>query len=189
MSNYRTPEQLEEMQRLEEAGICLFCPEALDKRAQQRTLLKTEHWTVTPNEFPYKGTKLHLLVIPHEHVNDMLDLDGDSLNDFWKTLKMVRKQFNLTHYGLGARNGDCAFTGATIAHVHAHLLVGDPEPDPEVPVRMRFSSRPSRLGAKPRALCRGPPRSSRCQRSAEHCLPLAQSRDRRSSIGGTLIRR
>jgi diadenosine tetraphosphate (Ap4A) HIT family hydrolase len=144
MSNYRTTEQLDEMRRLEAAGICLFCPENLEGHARQRTLWRTAHWTVTPNEFPYTGARLHLLVVPHEHVNDMLDLGDDSLSDFWNALKMIRERFELTHYGLGARNGNCIYTGATIAHVHAHILVGDPALDPEVPVRMRFSSRPSR---------------------------------------------
>ena len=122
MSNYRTAEQLTEMQQLEAAGICLFCPEVLREHSRQRVQWETRHWAVTPNEFPYKGTGLHLLVVPHEHVNDMLDLDDESLSDFWNALKMIRERFDLGHYGLGVRNGDCRFTGATITHVHAHVL-------------------------------------------------------------------
>jgi ATP adenylyltransferase len=140
--NYRTEQQLEEMRRLEAAEICLFCPAPLREHARQRVILETAHWSVTPNEYPYKGTLLHLLVVPHQHVNDMLDLDEESLADFWTVLKTIRERFGLGHYGLGVRNGNCSFTGATIAHVHAHVLVGDPALDPEVPVRMRFSSRP-----------------------------------------------
>jgi ATP adenylyltransferase len=140
--NYRTDEQLAEMRRLEAAGICLFCPAALREHARQQVILETRHWSVTPNAFPYGGTMLHLLVVPHQHVNDMLDLDDESLGDFWNVLRMIRSQFSLGHYGLGVRNGNCSFTGATIAHVHAHVLVGDPSLDPEVPVRMKFSSRP-----------------------------------------------
>ena len=59
---------------------------------------------------------------------------------------MIREQFDLKYYGLGVRNGDCKFTGATIAHVHAHVLVGDAGSADEVPVRMRFSSRPHPQG-------------------------------------------
>jgi ATP adenylyltransferase len=140
--NYRTEEQLAEMRRLEAAGTCLFCPEALREHARQRVVLETPHWAVTPNAFPYAGTRLHLLVVPRQHVNDMLDLDDAALADFWDVLRTVRMRFGLGHYGLGVRNGNCSFTGATIAHVHAHVLVGDPELEPEVPVRMRFSSRP-----------------------------------------------
>lgn len=140
--NYRTEEQLAEMRRLEEAGICLFCPAALRSHADQRIAFETRHWAVTPNAFPYQGTKLHLLVVPHQHVNDMLDLDDEALADFWAALRQIRAHYGLDHYGLGVRNGNCSFTGATIAHVHAHILVGDPSLEPEVPVRMRFSSRP-----------------------------------------------
>ncbi len=140
--NYRTDEQLAEMRRLEAAGICLFCPATLREHGRQRVTFETSHWMVTPNAFPYQGTRLHLLVIPHQHVNDMADLDDAALADFWTALRQVRATFGLDHYGLGVRNGDCRFTGATIAHVHAHVLVGDPAPEPEVPVRMRFSSRP-----------------------------------------------
>lgn len=143
MSNYRTADQLAEMQRLEAAGICLFCPEILREHSRQRVAWETRHWSVTPNEFPYKGTRIHLLVVPHKHVNDMLDLDDESLGDFWNALRLIRERFDLDHYGLGVRNGNCGFTGATIAHVHAHVLVGDETLDPEVPVRMKFSSRPS----------------------------------------------
>jgi ATP adenylyltransferase len=141
--NYRTAEQLAEMRRLEAAGICLFCPRSLREHARQRVIIETAHWSVTPNEFPYAGTRLHLLVVPRQHVNDLLDLDEEALSDFWATLRLIREQFDLGHYGLGVRNGNCSFTGATIAHVHAHVLVGDPSLEPEVPVRMRFSSRPS----------------------------------------------
>lgn len=138
MENYRTPEQLAEMHRLQAAGICLFCPANLQNHDRQRILWQTDHWTITPNEFPYKGTAQHLLVVPHQHATDMLDLSPTAQQDFWTALGVVREQFSLDYYGLGVRNGDCRFTGATIAHVHAHVLVAEPSM-PEVPVRMRFS--------------------------------------------------
>ena len=79
--NYRTEEQLEEMRRLESAGICLFCPAALREHARQRVTFETMHWAVTPNAFPYQGTRLHLLVVPHQHATDMVDLDDEVLAD------------------------------------------------------------------------------------------------------------
>jgi ATP adenylyltransferase len=143
MENHRTPEQLAEMERLEAAGICLFCPDELRVHAHQEVLWETEHWTVTPNKFPYAGTRLHLLLVPHAHAGDLLDLDAEVQQDFWTALRSIRDRYDLRHYGLGSRNGDCRFTGATITHVHAHVLVGDPTAEPEVPVRMRLSSRPA----------------------------------------------
>jgi ATP adenylyltransferase len=141
LANSRTEEQRADMVRLEEAGLCLFCPEVL--RAEHEVLHETAHWTVTPNRFPYRGTALHLLVVPKEHVTDLLDLSVAAQADYWPVLSWVRDRFGLTHYGLAARNGDCAYTGGTISHVHVHVLVGDVEDPDHQPVRVRLSSRPA----------------------------------------------
>jgi diadenosine tetraphosphate (Ap4A) HIT family hydrolase len=140
--NARTADQLAEMRRLDAAGICLFCPDGLARHARQRVLLRTRHWAVTPNEFPYAGTRLHLLLVPDQHASDMLDLAEEVRQDFWEALGAVARRHQLGHYGLGIRNGDCRYTGATIGHVHAHVLVGDAGGTDTTPVRMRFSSRP-----------------------------------------------
>ena len=142
LQNHRTAEQLAEMEQLETMGVCLFCPDNLRQHPRQRILWETRHWIVTPNEFPYKGTAVHLLVVPHGHAGDVLDLPPDSRMDFWNALAEIRERFGLRYYGLGIRNGDCRFTGATVEHVHAHVLAGDADTADEVPVRMRFSSRP-----------------------------------------------
>jgi ATP adenylyltransferase len=144
--NARTDEQLAEMRRLDAEGVCLFCPEGLASHARQQVLFRTRHWTVTPNEFPYPGTSLHLLLVPDQHAADLLDLAEEVRQDFWRALQAVADRHQLGHYGLGVRNGDCRFTGATIAHVHAHVLVGDPHAPDAPPVRMRFSSRRPRSG-------------------------------------------
>jgi ATP adenylyltransferase len=140
--NARTGEQLAEMRRLDAEGVCLFCPEGLARHARQQILFQTRHWTVTPNEFPYRGTSLHLLLVPDQHAADLLELATEVRQDFWLALGAVADKHQLSHYGLGVRNGDCRFTGATIAHVHAHVLVGDTQAQDAPPVRMRFSSDP-----------------------------------------------
>ena len=140
--NYRTAEQLAEMRDLEARGLCLVCPGGLAGHSRQQILFQTRHWTITPNAFPYPGTARHLLLVPGQHAADLLDLDEAVRQDFWTALAQVRDRYALSYYGLGVRNGDCRYTGATIRHVHAHVLVGDPGPGPETPVRMRFSSRP-----------------------------------------------
>ena len=145
--NVRTPEQRAEMARLDAAGICLFCPEYLASHPQQRIVLSTEHWNVTPNKFPYQGTSLHLLLVPHQHAGDLLELSDEVRSDFWVALAATAKAYGVRHYGLGVRNGDCRFTGATVVHVHAHVLVGSDDPGTP-PVRMRFSSQP---GYQPRS--------------------------------------
>jgi ATP adenylyltransferase len=127
------------MRRLEAAATCLFCPDGLRQQAREQILLETSHWSVMPNKFPYRGTSFHLLVIPHQHAADIIDLEPSSQCDFWSVLAIMRERFDLKHYGLGIRNGDCKLTGATVAHVHAHVVVGDDSSESEI--MMRFSSR------------------------------------------------
>jgi len=140
LENHRTAEQLAEMRRLESAGRCLFCPAGMPAYVRRTVLFETSWWKVIPNKFPYRGTALHLLLIPHAHATDLLDLEPPARQDFWDVLAGLRERYGLRQYGLGIRNGDCRFTGATVAHVHAHVLVGDPASSEEI--RMRFSSVP-----------------------------------------------
>jgi ATP adenylyltransferase len=92
---------------------------------------------VTGNRFPYRGTGTHLLLVPDEHVSDLVDLTPEAQRDFWAALAWVREHHGLAYYGLGVRNGDPRFTGGTIRHLHVHVVVGDPEAEP---VRMKLSS-------------------------------------------------
>ncbi|MCG8918128.1 HIT family protein [Actinokineospora sp. PR83] len=140
LGNSRLEEQRAEMIRLEEAGVCLFCPE--HRPRDQVPLLRTDHWSVVPNRYPYQGTRVHLMLVPDEHVTDMADLSGAAQADFWPTLRWTRDRHGLTHYGIGVRNGESRFTGGTIKHLHVHVLTGDVDDPDHTPVRMKFSSRP-----------------------------------------------
>jgi diadenosine tetraphosphate (Ap4A) HIT family hydrolase len=143
LGNCRTDAQRADMLALSAAGICVFCPEHLSVDPDQPTLHRTALWTVTPNEFPYAGTLRHLLLVPDEHVPDLLDLSPRAQAEFWPVLRWVRDEYGLAYYGLGARNGDCRYTGGTVHHVHVHVIVGDP--DAPEPVRLKLSS-----GGRPR---------------------------------------
>ncbi|MFI7585503.1 HIT family protein [Spongisporangium articulatum] len=143
VGNARHAEQAERMRALEAAGVCLFCPEQLDAEPAAGLVASTDEWTVRRNDFPYAGTKLHLLVVPRRHVTDLVDLPDAVLAQFWPLVRSLREEFDLTYYGLGARCGDPACTGGTIAHVHVHLLVGDVDDPGHEPVRLKLSSRRS----------------------------------------------
>ena len=144
LENHRTEDQLLRMRQLESRGVCLFCPEGLASHSGLAPVWRSESWTVAPNDFPYKGTSLHLLLIPDEHVTDLVDLSTEARAGLFEALAFARAEYDLQHYGLGVRNGRCEFTGGTIRHLHMHVLVGDPGLAAETPVRMRFSSAPIR---------------------------------------------
>jgi diadenosine tetraphosphate (Ap4A) HIT family hydrolase len=139
--NARLPEQRAEMERLEAAGVCLFCE--LVRTPRGDGWFRTESWVASANEFPYRGARLHYLLAPTRHVVDLLELDDDVLADFWVALRRLSAEHDLRFYGLGARCGDCRYTGGTIAHVHVHVIVGDVDDPAHEPVRLKLSSRPA----------------------------------------------
>lgn len=112
LGNARGGDQQTRMRRLAADGICLFCPDHLGADPDQVVLHRTARWTVTPNRFPYADTTLHLMLVPHEHVTDLLDLGQETQRDFWAALRWVRDEYGLAYYGLGARNGDPRSTRA-----------------------------------------------------------------------------
>jgi dihydrofolate reductase/diadenosine tetraphosphate (Ap4A) HIT family hydrolase len=133
-------DQVRQMRQLEADGVCLFCPEHLAVDEGQPILHRTRHWTVTPNEFPYPNTRLHLILVPDEHVTDLVDLSDKAQREFWEVLRWVRDHNGLTFYGLVNRSGFCEFTGATIRHVHVHVVQGDVDDPGHQAVRAKLSS-------------------------------------------------
>jgi diadenosine tetraphosphate (Ap4A) HIT family hydrolase len=139
LPNARFPEQQAEMARLESEGVCLFCTD--EPGLGGPILHRTSHWHIRRNRFPYAGTRIHLLLIPNSHVEDMAKLSVAQEGDFWTALRWARSTFDMKFYGLGARCGDSAYTGGTIRHLHIHLLVGDVDDPGHKPVRLKLSSR------------------------------------------------
>lgn len=105
------------MQALIDQGVCLFCPPHVDARVVRRS----DHWVAVANDFPYAATSDHLLLIPTEHVTSVLDLTPEAQVDLWNLLYDIAAP--LPHFSLFVRNGDAEFTGATVAHLHLHVVV------------------------------------------------------------------
>jgi ATP adenylyltransferase len=142
LENARSEKQYEEMIILESENKCLFCPGVLRKDTGNRILHETAYWMVTPNEYPYDGALTHLLLIPKPHVEDILDLSDVAFANLKRAMSWARSNFQMTYWGLASRNGDPAFTGGTVRHVHLHMLVGDPDKAETTPLRVKLSSSP-----------------------------------------------
>ena len=138
----RIAKQTGQMADLAERGVCAFCPEHIATEQREPIELQTEHWTVKKNDYPYEQTKLHLLLIPKEHVKTLSELSQPALHDLTDTIVKIEKQWQLTHYAVGLRSGDMHRTGGSVEHLHAHVVVGDVEAENHAPVRFKMSSKP-----------------------------------------------
>jgi diadenosine tetraphosphate (Ap4A) HIT family hydrolase len=105
-------------------GFCPFCEEHLFKHHRQPLIYKGRYWLVTENSWPYKGSRFHFLFIARQHI----EKTEDASSAMWSELQRLYRKLTKCHQIKGAtlmvRSGDTKITGATVNHLHAHLVVG-----------------------------------------------------------------
>lgn len=138
----RQEQQINRMQNLAARGICAFCPEYIQNETDSPIEIETKHWVVKKNDYPYERTKLHLLLIPKLHVQTLADLPVTAQQELIPTIVKAAQLHHLDSYAVGIRSGDMRYNGGSVEHLHAHLIVGDPEHADAEPVRFKMSSRP-----------------------------------------------
>jgi ATP adenylyltransferase len=133
----RSEDQRRHMEELEQAGVCIFCPE---HRERERIVLEGRHWWVTPNAYPYVGTDAHLLIVPHEHVASFDELPDEAGAELWALKRQMKEQ--LGHPRAVAtveRSGDMRLNGGSVSHLHVHFVALGAEP--AATVRFRVSAK------------------------------------------------
>ncbi len=103
-------------------GHCPFCPENF-KYHKHPILRRAGGWFITHSSWPYKNTRFHFLIWGTAHKEKFSEL---SLGD-WRNITALTawaiKKFKIRGGGLALRFGETAYTGATVCHLHAHLIV------------------------------------------------------------------
>lgn len=124
LSNARLPAQLAQMEDIARRGICPFCEPHLAHTHREPIEWGDTWWVVTKNDYPYKGTTLHYLLICRSHVTRLDELPSEAMAEFGEHIAQLSK--NIPGGVVLMRWGDTSMTGATIAHLHAHFIVGGP---------------------------------------------------------------
>lgn len=137
----RNEHQLAKMQDLEAKGVCIFCPEHIHED-EEELIIDSTHWMVKKNTYPYKGSKLHLVIIPKLHVSTVAELPIEAQQAFLPTIVECETLFKLGSFAIGMRSGDMRYNGGSIDHLHAHLLVGGIDSSDSEIIRFKMSSRP-----------------------------------------------
>jgi ATP adenylyltransferase len=107
-------------------GFCPFCEKHLFKHHARPVLFKNVSWLVTENAWPYTGAKHHFLFITRTHTEKTEDLTPTAWGDMHKLYLLLAKKYKFKGATLMMRSGDTRFTGASVNHLHAHLVVGSP---------------------------------------------------------------
>ncbi len=144
LEHARHPDQRTVMEELAGKGLCNFCPENRSEGDVLGSVWQGRHWVLVPNRWPYEFTALHLLAIPERHVIFPNELTREEWEEFRELLDWAIQEYKLEAGSLGMRFGVMRLTGATVEHLHVHLIVADPDVTKPGYERVRFP-----MGPKP----------------------------------------
>jgi len=122
--NTRTKEQTERMKLLSKEKICHFCEDGFKATHTAPIIYKNEDWFITANDFPYKGSTHHYLIVSKKHITDLKKINTKMQNNLFKSIFLLEKKLKVKGFSVFVRSGDMSYTGATIDHLHFHFLVG-----------------------------------------------------------------
>ncbi|MFA4846551.1 MAG: HIT domain-containing protein, partial [Patescibacteria group bacterium] len=98
-------------------------------------LYKSKYWLVTANSWSYSGSQFHILFIARKHIEKTEDMSSMMWNDLRKLHRKFVKKNKIKGATLMIRSGDTKITGASVNHLHAHLIVGGPRTDTAEPIK------------------------------------------------------
>lgn len=123
LENARTPEQVEVMEQIRKDGVCPFCIEHFRKYHPKPILRETDWWVVTENMSPYEGARVHyIFVYKPVHITRPNELSAEALTDLFALLDWATEDNNVAGGTFLMRFGDTAYNGASVDHLHAHLV-------------------------------------------------------------------
>jgi diadenosine tetraphosphate (Ap4A) HIT family hydrolase len=121
-----------------EANIKKECP-LCTLRWHTNPILKTiGAWFITETFQPYPNARLHFLIIGKRHKTGIEQLSPSDWKDISALQKWAVKKYHLKGGGIAMRFGDTAHTGATITHIHMHLIVPNLKKGRAIPVMFPF---------------------------------------------------
>lgn len=127
-ANARTEAQKNLMAQIESDNVCPFCAEHFAKYNPKPILTETDFWFVTENMSPYEGTKYHFLfVYKTAHITLPSEMSPEALKNLFMLCTQYTETYNISGGSFFMRFGDTAYTGASVKHLHAHLIVGGTE--------------------------------------------------------------
>lgn len=117
----KTGEYRKVIETIETIGQCPFCPDNF--RYHKKPILKKLHgWLITENSWPYKNSQKHFVIISPNHKETLAELTIRDIESILRLSNWAIKKYKIRGGALTMRFGEPDFTGATVSHLHAHLI-------------------------------------------------------------------
>lgn len=124
LSHARTSFQRTVMKQILRDKVCPFCMEHFLKYHTKPIIRKGRYWILTENFEPYKGARHHLLAVSKEHVRHFEELSPAAQTELFKLFADEARKRRILGGTLFMRFGDTNYTGGTVEHLHAQLVIG-----------------------------------------------------------------
>jgi diadenosine tetraphosphate (Ap4A) HIT family hydrolase len=131
VNHARSSEQRDVLERIATRGECPFCEGNLLKEHRKPILYDNGRWLLTENQWPYSGTRHHLLLILKRHIQHANDLTPEEQVALFDAVGWANRHFGIEAAGLVMRYGDTARVGSSVTHLHAHIVESYSPDEPE----------------------------------------------------------
>lgn len=121
-AHVRTDSQAKIYKQIEEESLCPFCLENFERYKVGPSIKDNTNWALVKSKWPYENSKVHLIFILKTHLEDIQKIDSEMWSDLLKLVKWTVEKYKIKGGALAIRFGDSNFTGATVHHLHAHLI-------------------------------------------------------------------
>lgn len=137
LKHARTASQKKVMKQIEKDGVCPFCMEHLKKYHQNPIIKEGMWWIITKNDTPYKGSFLHLIFIYKPHAALLSEIQSKARDEFFRYVNWAENNYKIAGGTILIRFGNTDWTGASVSHLHAHLIVGGEKKSNAKPLKVK----------------------------------------------------
>ena len=127
------------MKRIGKAGVCPFCPKYFKKYHGSPIIKESKNWRLVKNDFPYAGSKTHLLLVHKKHIENVKNISPAGAKELVRLISLAEKKFRIDNGIFLIRFGDPKYTGATIKHIHGHLIASKKDKASKLKLRKQAS--------------------------------------------------
>ncbi len=103
-------------------GLCPFCPENFVYH-KHPILRRSGSWFITRSSWAYPKSQLHFVIICIKHKENISELKNTDLTSIFRLISWAVTKFKIPGGGFAMRFGETSYTGATVCHLHCHLIV------------------------------------------------------------------
>ena len=121
VNNARKGEYKKIIAQIANTGKCPFCKENF-KYHKKPIYKRRDEWFLTNNSWPYKNSKHHLIILGDKHKEHFFELTKKDLAAVRFLTNWAIKKWKIPGGGLAMRFGDTDYTGASVSHIHFHII-------------------------------------------------------------------